>query len=58
MKNEFESTFNEIFNTINASITVGVIFRHPSMDITNFNCNYLNKLSENISQEQRYVFLL
>ena len=28
------------------------------MDLTDFNCNYLNKLLENISKEQKYIFLL
>ena len=28
------------------------------MDLTNFNCNYLNKLVENISKEQKSIFLL
>ena len=28
------------------------------MDLTDFNSNYLNKLLENISKEQKYVFLL
>ena len=28
------------------------------MDLTDFNCNYLNKLFENISKEQKSVFLL
>ena len=28
------------------------------MDLTDFNCNYLNKLLENISKEQTCVFLL
>ena len=28
------------------------------MDLNNFNCNYLNKLLENISKEQKSVFLL
>ena len=28
------------------------------MDLTDFNCNYLNKLLENISKEQIPVFLL
>ena len=39
-------------------IIVGVIYRHPSMDLTDFNCNCLNKLLENISKEQKSVFLL
>ena len=37
---------------------MGVIYRHPSMDLTEFNCNYLNKLLENISRDQRFIFLL
>ena len=32
--------------------------RHPSMDLADCNCNYLNKLLENISKEQKSVFLL
>ena len=28
------------------------------MDLTNFNCNYLNKLLENISKEQKSFVLL
>ena len=28
------------------------------MDLTDFNCNYLNKLLENIFKEQKSVFLL
>ena len=37
---------------------MGVIYRHPSMDFTDFNCNYLNKLLQNISKKQKFVFLL
>ena len=57
-KNELESTFIEIVNPKKSNIIVGVIYRHPSMDLTDFNCNYLNKLLENISKEQKFVFLL
>ena len=28
------------------------------MDLTDFNCNYLNKLLENISNKQKSIFLL
>ena len=28
------------------------------MDLTDFNCNYLDKLLENISKEQKSIFLL
>ena len=57
-KNELESTFIEIVNPKKSNIIVGVIYRHPSMNLTGFTCNYLNKPLENISKEQKSVFLL
>ena len=57
-KNELESTFIEIVNPKKSSFLVGVIYRHPSMDLADFNCNYLNKLLENISKEQKSIFIL
>ena len=50
-KNEVESTFIEIVNPKRSNINVGAIYRHTFMDLTHFNCNYLNKLLENISKE-------
>ena len=55
-KNELESTCIEIFNPKKSNIIAGVIYRYPSMDLTDFNCNYLNKLLENISKEQKIYF--
>ena len=43
---------------IQKAIIVGVIYRHSTIDLTDFNCNYLNKLSENISKGQKFVLLL
>ena len=57
-KNELEYTFIEIVNPKKSNIIVGVIYRHPSMDLADFNSNYLNKLLENISKEQKSVYLL
>ena len=57
-KNELESTFIEIVNPKKSNILVGDIYRHPSMDFADFNCNSLNKLLENISKEQKSIFLL
>ena len=37
---------------------MGVIYRHPPVDLTDFNSSYLNKLLENISREQKSIFLL
>ena len=57
-KNELESTFIEIVNPKKSNIKARVIYRHPSMDLTDFNCNYLNQLLQNISKEQKSIFLL
>ena len=57
-KNELESTIIETVNPRKLNIIVGVIYRHPSMDLPDFNCNYLNKLLENISKGQKSIFLL
>ena len=43
-KNELESNFIDIVNLRKSYIVVGVIYRHPSMDLTEFNSNYLKKL--------------
>ena len=56
-KNELESTFIEIMNPKKLNI-VGTIYKHPSMDLTGFNSNYLNNLLEKASKEQKPVFLL
>ena len=53
-----KSTFIEIVNPRKSNITVGVIYKHPSMDLADFNCNYLNKVLENASKEQKSIFLL
>ena len=53
-KNELESTCIEIVNPKKSNIIVGVIYRHPSMDLTDFNCNYLNQLLGTISKEKKY----
>ena len=45
-------------STKKSSIIVRVIYRHSSMDLTDFNCNDLNKLLENISKEQNLFFYL
>ena len=37
---------------------MGVIYRHASMDLTDFDCNYLNKLLENIAKDEKSIFLL
>ena len=57
-KNELESTVTEILNPRKSNIIVRVIYSHPFMGLTDFNSNCLNKLLENISKEQKSIFLL
>ena len=37
---------------------MGVFYKRPSMELTDFNCNYLNKLLDNISKKQKLIFLV
>ena len=56
--NELESTFIEILNPKKSNIIIGCIYKHPSMDLNDFNTNYLNNLLDKVSKEQKSVFLL
>ena len=42
-KNELESIFIEIVNLKKSNILVRIIYRHSSMDLADFNCNYIFK---------------
>ena len=57
-KSELESTFIEVINPQKSNIIIGSIYRHPSMDLDDFNKNFLNKLLEKVSTEQKSVYLL
>ena len=37
---------------------MGCIYRHPAMDLNEFNCHYLNALLEKLAKEQKTVFLV
>ena len=56
-KIELVSTFVEMINPEKSNIIVGTIYRHPKMDVTEFD-NILNNLLKKINQEQKTVFLL
>ena len=45
-------------NPKKSNIIAGAIYKHPSMNLADFNSNYLNNLLEKISKEQKFVFLL
>ena len=53
---ELESTFIGIINPKKSNVVVGVMYRHPDMDVNN--SNLLNNPLKNINQEQKKVFLL
>ena len=57
-RNELESTFIGKMNPKKSNIVAGTIYKHYSIDLTDFNSNYLNNLLEKISKEQKSVFLL
>ena len=57
-KPELESTFIEVINPQKNNIIIGSIYRHPSMDLDDFNKNFLNKHLEKVSKEQKSVYLL
>ena len=53
-----ESSFIEISNPKRYNIIIGCIYRHPNMDLDEFNDNYLNTLLDKSSKENKSVFLL
>ena len=55
---ELESSFIEISNPKRSNIIIGCIYRHPNMDLDEFNDNYLNTLLDKVSKEKKFVFLL
>ena len=57
--NQLESTFIEIINAKKSNIIVGCFYKHPIMDVADFNKNYFKPLLENkLSKENKQVFLL
>ena len=58
LKNDqVESTFSEVINSKKANIVVSCIYKHPNMDVIEFN-NHLNQMLEKVSKEQKQIFLL
>ena len=55
---EFESTFIEITTPKKSNMILGVVYQHLTMDLNKFNNNYVNKLLDNITRENKATFLL
>ena len=55
---ELESTFIEILSPKKTNVIVGCIYRHPDMQLNEFNDYYINNLLDKLSKENKTVFLL
>ena len=55
---QLESVFIEICNKNKKNIIIGCIYRHPSMDLNEFNEDYFNPLMEKMSIETKSIYLL
>ena len=55
---QLESVFIEIVNKNKKNILIGCTYRHPSMDLTEFNDNFLNPLMEKVAAEDKILFLI
>ena len=56
-KRDLESTFIEISNPKESNVIIGCIYRHPNVDLNEFNSDYLNHLLTKLSKEKKTVFL-
>ena len=55
---ELEATFIEMCNPKKTNIITGYIYKHPNMNIIEFNDDYLNELLDRLSKENKTIFLL
>ena len=55
--NQLESTFIEIANSKKSNIIVGCLYKHPVMDVADFN-NKLNPLLDKLAKENKFFFLV
>ena len=56
--NQLESTSIETINSRKSNIIVGYLYKHPNMDVADFNKNYLNTLLDKLSKENKQASLL
>ena len=55
---ELESIFIEIIHPNKKNMIIGCLYRHPSMNPTEFNEDYLTKLSEKLIKENKDILLM
>ena len=56
--NELESVFIELIRNNKKNIILGCIYRHPKMEIAEFNEYFINPLMSKLSKENKTFFLL
>ena len=56
-KDQLESTFIETINSKKSNIVVSCVYKHPNMDVLDFN-SLINQLLDKISKGQKQIFLL
>ena len=44
-----------MINSIKSNSIVGCLYKHPNMDATEFNKNYLNTLLDKLYKENKYL---
>ena len=54
---QLESTFIEV-NLKNEKVVIGCIYRHPSMELSEFNNDYLTNLLDTLSSENKTIVLV
>ena len=54
---ELESTFIEICNPKKTNVIIGCIYKHPNVNINEFDDDYLNELLDKLSKENKTIFL-
>ena len=57
-KYKMGSTLIEIINSSKSNIVVGCVYKHTSASLTDLANNYLNNILDEVSKEQKAVFLL
>ena len=55
---ELEWTFIEIINPKNPNVIIGCIYRHPTMNLNEFNNNYLNIIYKKFQKKRKMFFHL
>ena len=54
---QLKSTFIEVVQN-KERIIIGCLYRHPSMELSEFNNHYLSTLLDNLSEENKTIVLL